>query len=273
MPTFTHGFAFLTPVVQPLDEPVDRVAPPVVAASLPPAFWYAVPGVVVREGDRLRRRRPSPGTGRSSRRCGRHRRRTGSPRRGSTASVCGLHVRVRRVQPVSACRTAWRGPGRVLTRCGRPGPATWPTGPGAVRVEPGVQLEPAGVGLVRRRTRAGRSPGSLPSVAGQVLGPRLQLRLVQGVGHRPDLEDDGVQLQRDGTGRGWRRSSACLRRRPGGPASTASRCSRRSRPRRRGTRGGTGGGSAARAGTAIAGSSRHRRMRRDMGAPGRNPCK
>ena len=62
----------------------------------------------------------------------------------------------------------------------------------AIRVEPGVQFEPARMGLgdpARQRVPAGI--GALG--ASQVLGPRFQRRGVDRVGARPHLQDHGVE--------------------------------------------------------------------------------
>ena len=72
--------------------------------------------------------------------------------------------------------------------------------PGAERVEPGVELEPARVRLgdgelervVGRARRA-------PFLARQELGPRLEVRRVERVRGGADLEHDGVEAQLDGT--------------------------------------------------------------------------
>jgi hypothetical protein len=66
--------------------------------------------------------------------------------------------------------------------------------PRAVRIEPGMQLQPAFVRLIHRELerivpRIGRSPH--PSR--QVLRPRLVRRCVESVGGRPHLEDHGVE--------------------------------------------------------------------------------
>ncbi len=62
----------------------------------------------------------------------------------------------------------------------------------AVRVEPGVQLQTAGVGLLDGRAQ--RVPaGVLALGAGEDLRPRLVRRGPQGVGGGPYLEDHGVQ--------------------------------------------------------------------------------
>ncbi len=71
--------------------------------------------------------------------------------------------------------------------------------PGAVRVDPRVELEPARVRLVN-----GELERVVPRIrraslaAGQVLGPRLLGRKVEGVGGGADLEHDSVEAQRLG---------------------------------------------------------------------------
>ena len=74
--------------------------------------------------------------------------------------------------------------------------------PRAIRVEPRVQLESALVRLLdRERERiVVRLAARGPATPVRYCGPRLVRRVVQRVGRGTNLQDDGVEIERDASG-------------------------------------------------------------------------
>ncbi len=185
----------LDPLINPLDEPVDARASPVTAVELPPGRLVLPPARVVREGelsflpwrvggeDRIRVEvivemdavdvvAPE------------------DVKDDLQGALRGL--RLARIEPEHLAVALHEIGARLADVIGRflePRVEA-----GAVRVEPGVQLEPAPVGLVdpeAERVVVGFGPISLR--AGEVRRPGLEARLVEGVGGGADLEDDRVE--------------------------------------------------------------------------------
>ena len=70
---------------------------------------------------------------------------------------------------------------------------------GAEGVEPGVEFQAAGVGLGDGKSkRIERGFGRFAHLPGEVFGPGFVGRGVEGIAGRPDLEDDGVEMEGGG---------------------------------------------------------------------------